>query len=152
MQLHLLAIGQLKSGAERDLFASYQKRLRWPLSLYEMDVKKRLPDAIRQEEESRLLLEKCPLDAVKIVLDERGKSLTSQAFADQLQAWQNQGRSQIALMIGGADGHSPILRQSADLLLSFGAMTWPHKLCRIMLMEQLYRAESILAGHPYHRG
>jgi 23S rRNA (pseudouridine1915-N3)-methyltransferase len=87
-----------------------------------------------------------------VVLDERGKAEASAAFAARLGAWRDDGVRNVAFLIGGADGHDARVRKRADAILSFGAMTWPHLLVRAMLAEQLYRAHSILAGHPYHRG
>jgi 23S rRNA (pseudouridine1915-N3)-methyltransferase len=92
-----------------------------------------------------------PQGALLAVLDERGKMLSSPDFADMLAGWRDAGRSDLALVIGGADGIAPELRARADFALSFGQMVWPHMLVRVMLSEQLYRAASILAGSPYHR-
>lgn len=88
---------------------------------------------------------------VTIVLDERGKSLTSRSLADHLEKWRDMGIAEARFMIGAADGHDAAMRDNADLLYSFGAATWPHLLARAMLAEQLYRATAILANHPYHR-
>ena len=89
--------------------------------------------------------------ARRIVLDERGKTLTSEKFAERLASWRDEGAPAAALLIGGPDGHGTTARHGADLILSFGAMTWPHQLVRAMVAEQLYRAVTILTGHPYHR-
>jgi 23S rRNA (pseudouridine1915-N3)-methyltransferase len=98
-----------------------------------------------------MLLARVPDRAVVIALDERGTALTSAAFAQKITKWRDSGASGLAFLIGGADGHPDSLRQRADFLLSLGPMTWPHLLVRGMLLEQLYRAQQILAGHPYHR-
>ena len=94
---------------------------------------------------------RCPPGALIAVLDERGQVLTSPEFAEQLAEWRDEGRGDVAFVIGGADGIAPDLRKRADFALSFGAMVWPHMLVRVMLAEQLYRAASILSGRPYHR-
>jgi 23S rRNA (pseudouridine1915-N3)-methyltransferase len=101
--------------------------------------------------EAELLRRAVPEGAVLVVLDERGRMETSPDFAQRLAAWRDQGRGDLALVIGGADGIDPGLRAQADFALSFGKMVWPHMLARVMLSEQLYRAASILAGAPYHR-
>jgi 23S rRNA (pseudouridine1915-N3)-methyltransferase len=98
-----------------------------------------------------LLADAVPKGATIIVLDQRGKTLSSEDFATRLGRWQDEGVGDLAFIIGGADGLDPAWRQRAALVLSLGAMTWPHVLARVMLAEQLYRAQSILAGHPYHR-
>jgi 23S rRNA (pseudouridine1915-N3)-methyltransferase len=92
-----------------------------------------------------------PKDAVTVVLDERGKAIDSQGFAKQLAVWRDESAADVVFIIGGADGLSPELRRRSKVAFAFGAATWPHQLVRIMLMEQIYRAATILAGHPYHR-
>ena len=101
--------------------------------------------------EAELLLAAVPDDALLVALDERGKALTSAAFAERLQRWRIEGPKSLAFVIGGADGLPQPVVQRARFALSLGAMTWPHLLARILLLEQLYRAQQILAGHPYHR-
>ncbi len=101
--------------------------------------------------EAALLQGAIPKGAIQIVLDERGKQISSPKFAKSLAAWRDEGRGDLACAIGGADGLHPEMRASADLVLSFGPMVWPHMLVRVMLAEQLYRAASILAGSPYHK-
>lgn len=152
MRVTIAAIGKLKASPERELVARYERQLPWPLHLIEYEAKKSLPDARRKEAEATLLLEATTGCHRRIALDERGKALTSEAFAAQLAAWQQEGCSHLGCMIGGADGLSASVREGADLVLSFGALTWPHLLARAMLCEQLYRARTILSGHPYHRG
>ncbi len=152
MQLLLAAVGRAKPGPERDLFEHYRRRLGWPLAVREVEEKRPLSVAERLAREGDLLLAQVPAGSVLLVLDERGKQLESPSFAERLAAWRDGGRSQVAFVIGGADGHGENVRRRADFLLSFGAMTWPHMLVRGMLAEQLYRAECILAHHPYHRG
>ncbi|PKU24289.1 23S rRNA (pseudouridine(1915)-N(3))-methyltransferase RlmH [Telmatospirillum siberiense] len=152
MQLLLAAVGKVRPGPERDLFEHYRRRMTWSLTVKEVEEKRPLPVAERILREGDLLLAQVPSGAILVTLDERGRQLESPAFAERLGAWRDDGRSHLIFAIGGADGHSDNLRKRADMLLSFGAMTWPHMLVRGMLAEQLYRAECILANHPYHRG
>jgi 23S rRNA (pseudouridine1915-N3)-methyltransferase len=133
------------------LYDDYAGRLPWPIALKEFEERRPLATADRVTREAALLEAAIPKGAVTVALDERGKALTSTSFAKQLGAWIDQGRGDIAFLIGGADGLAPELRDQADLILSFGAMTWPHLLVRPLLAEQLYRAHTILTGHPYHR-
>jgi 23S rRNA (pseudouridine1915-N3)-methyltransferase len=151
MELIIAAVGRARNGPERALFEHYAGRLKWPLSLKEVEEKRPLPAAQRMEREGALLLACVPPGARIVALDERGKMLTSQDFADTLGGWRDQAVPAVALLIGGADGHAPAVRAAADLKLGLGAMTWPHMLVRGLLAEQLYRAQSILEGHPYHR-
>jgi 23S rRNA (pseudouridine1915-N3)-methyltransferase len=149
MRLHLLAIGRLRAGPQRELFAQYARRLPWPLNLREMEARR--ASGRRRDHEAALLLEATPKGAVLIALDERGATWSSEAFARKIGAWRDDGLADLAFAIGGADGHGQALLARADVTLSLGAMTWPHLLARVMLAEQLYRASAILAGHPYHR-
>lgn len=154
MRLHVCAVGRLRSGPERALIDDYVARLERtgrPLgftALVEHEVEARRGGA---EAEAELLARTIPPGAAICCLDERGRTLTSPAFAQHLAAWRDAGRQNAAFLIGGSDGHSPALRARADLVLSFGAMVWPHLLVRVMLAEQLYRAATILSGSPYHR-
>ena len=102
-------------------------------------------------EEGRLVAGALPPKGFSVVLDERGKALASEAFAELLRRHLDGGTPDMAFLIGGPDGHAPEIRETAGLLMSFGPMTWPHRLVRVMLFEQLYRAVTIIAGHPYHR-
>ncbi|HEY8964190.1 MAG TPA: 23S rRNA (pseudouridine(1915)-N(3))-methyltransferase RlmH, partial [Alphaproteobacteria bacterium] len=104
-----------------------------------------------KNKEAKDILAKLDKDAFVVILDERGKELGSTQFADVMQIAMNNGKSHLQAVIGGADGLTDEIRQRADLILAFGRLTWPHMLARIMLLEQLYRAKQILAGHPYHR-
>lgn len=152
MNIVLLAVGRARKGPEHSLFDAYAKRLRWSLTVREVEVRKPLPAVERRVQEGRLLLEALPPRAHVVVLDETGRALSSEAFARHLGAHRDTGGGDpVALLIGGADGHDDAVRARADLLLSLGAMTWPHLLVRTLLAEQLYRAQSILDGHPYHR-
>ncbi len=147
-------MGRLRTGPEADLVSDYLERFDrtgrglglGPVTQHEVEAKK---GGMTAEAE---LLEKAigPSDPV-CALDERGKMMSSPGFAAHLARWRDQGRGEVAFVIGGADGLDPTLRARADLALSFGKMVWPHMLVRVMLAEQLYRAASILAGSPYHR-
>ncbi|WP_119678039.1 23S rRNA (pseudouridine(1915)-N(3))-methyltransferase RlmH [Indioceanicola profundi] len=151
MRLWLAAVGRAKPGPARDLFEEYQGRLGWPLTLREVEVKKRVEGEELKRLEAELLLAAIPAGAKLVALDERGRALPSSDFAARIGAWRDQGTADIAFVIGGADGLAEEVRRRADLLLAFGPMTWPHMMVRGMLAEQLYRAQQILAGHPYHR-
>lgn len=151
MKLTIACIGRAGRGPERDLYEHYTGRIRWPLVLRELEEKKKLPPAELIRREGALLLSAVPDKAVQVALDRRGRILDSEAFAKRLGRWRDDGIADIAFLIGGADGHSELLLAQASLVLSFGAMTWPHLLARAMLAEQLYRAQQLLAGHPYHR-
>ncbi|WP_448202652.1 23S rRNA (pseudouridine(1915)-N(3))-methyltransferase RlmH [Azospirillum sp. sgz302134] len=151
MRLWLAAVGRSRAGPARDLYEEYVGRLSWPLTLREVEVKKRLSSDELKRQEAELLLAAIPSGAIVVALDERGKTIPSEAFASKIGAWRDQGAGDIAFLIGGADGHGDAVRARADFLLALGAMTWPHMLVRGMLAEQLYRAQQILAGHPYHR-
>lgn len=151
MNLLIAAVGRAKKGPERTLYDHYAGRLKAPLILREVEERRPLPVPQRMEREGELLLACVPPGARVVALDERGKSLDSVAFADQLAAWRDQAVPACAFLIGGADGHAPAVSARADLRLSLGALTWPHMLVRALLAEQLYRAQSIHDGHPYHR-
>lgn len=151
MRILLAAVGRAKAGPERALFEHYAGRLTWPLTLREVEEKRPLAVAERMAREADLLLAAVPAGAVVVALDERGRQLSSPDLAARIAGWRDAGQADLAFLIGGADGHGEAVRRRADLLLGFGAMTWPHMLVRGMLAEQLYRAQSILAGHPYHR-
>ena len=151
MKLTIAAIGRAGRGLERDLYEHYAGRIRWPLTLRELEEKKKLPPAQLIEREGELLLAAVPDKSILVMLDRRGKGLDSEAFAQRLERWRDDSVADVAFLIGGADGHTEALLKRATLVLSFGAMTWPHMLARAMLAEQIYRAQQLLAGHPYHR-
>jgi 23S rRNA (pseudouridine1915-N3)-methyltransferase len=155
MRLWLAAVGRSRPGTLRELYEDYAARLAapfGPLALREVEVRQALPPDRRREKEGALLLEAVPAGAVAVALDERGRDLSSDALAGRLSAWREQAVGDLAFLIGGADGHAEAVRDRADLTLAFGRATWPHLLVRVMLAEQLYRARTILEGHPYHRG
>jgi len=138
MLLHIVARGKIGRGAEADLVDRYLKRIAWPVKLTELpDNGGRVP---------------APAEgAITVLLDEKGEMLSSMELARRLEKWRDGGRREARFVIGGADGFSEEERGAADLLLAFGRATWPHLLARAMLAEQLFRATSILANHPYHR-
>lgn len=143
LSIDVIAIGKLKNDLLLDVFEDYKKRLLWKFSLIELE-------AQSQSAEHAKIAEKLNPRAALVVMDERGKSLSSRDFAAKIDGWQT-SHGHIQFVIGGADGLSDDIRKRASLLLSFGAQTWPHMMARVMLMEQIYRAQQILAGHPYHR-
>lgn len=155
MRLHIIAVGRLRKGPEKELIDDYLTRFDRtgkPLSLGParvMEVEDRRGGGMAAE--ATLLERALPQGALLCVLDERGTVETSPKFAKRLANWRDQGQSDLAFMIGGADGLDPGLRARADHALSFGKMVWPHMMVRVMLSEQLYRAASILSGGPYHR-
>ena len=122
-----------------------------PVAVVELEVRQRLPAAALQAREAALILGALPARARLIALDERGAMWPSRGFAERLATWRDQGVAELAFAIGGADGLSNEVLDRADATLSLGPMTWPHLLVRSLLLEQLYRAQQILAGHPYHR-
>ena len=151
MRRTVIAVGRCRDASLVALWRDYAGRVRPPLGLVEIEDKRRnAPD--RKAREAEFLLAALPEGARIVALDERGQTLDSLAFSKKLAAWRDQGAAEIAFLIGGADGLDPAVTDKASLVLSLGAMTWPHMLVRIMLAEQLFRAESIAAGHPYHRG
>lgn len=158
MRITIAAIGRMKQGPERELISRYLERARGsgkPLALTHFDVLE-FPESragsadARKSDEAATLTAALP-EGIVVALDEHGKSTSSQAFAAQLGRWRYDGRPAISFVIGGADGLDRNLVARADLVLSFSPLTWPHQLVRIMLAEQLYRATTILSGHPYHR-
>lgn len=150
MKFEIITIGANKRGPLCALQDEYCQRLSWALTLTELESGKK-DEAARAVEEHRLIESRLKPGTKIIMLDERGKTLRSIAFANLLQDWANQGYAQVQVVIGGATGLSDSLRARADLVLSFGAQTWPHMLARVLLLEQIYRAQTILSGHPYHR-
>ncbi len=151
MDLLLIAVGRAKRGPEKELFDHYAGRLRPAVTLREVEEKRPLPPHELKEKEADLLLAAAPPGAVLIALDERGKNLDSIAFAAALDDWKIAGVKTVAIVIGGADGLADRVRAKADLVLCLGKLTWPHMMVRAMIAEQLYRAQQISAGHPYHR-
>ena len=138
MLLHIVARGKIGRSSEADLVDRYVKRIAWPTRITELAERGGNVPAL-------------PTNSVTIALDERGQALSSIELARKLEAWRDDGKREARFLIGAADGHGEAQRSDADLLLSFGPATWPHLLVRAMLAEQLFRALSILANHPYHR-
>ena len=138
MLLHIVARGKIGRSSEAELVERYLQRIVWPTKVTE------LPDRGGS-------VPPLPAGSVTIALDERGEALSSMALAKKLEVWRDGGKREARFLIGAADGHGDAGRAGADLLLSFGAATWPHLLARTMLAEQLFRATAILANHPYHR-
>ncbi len=139
----------MKSGGAAELFAEYEKRLKGEIEIHEFDLKDSNPAQL-QKKESAALLAAIPKDSVVVAMDGRGKQLSSPDLSAKIKGWRQNARH-IVFLIGGADGHTDEVLKKADFILSFGTMTWPHRLARVMLIEQLYRAGTIAAGHPYHR-
>jgi 23S rRNA (pseudouridine1915-N3)-methyltransferase len=155
----VIAVGRLKPGPEKTIAGDYLTRAEGlgrkcgvtRIGITEFSESQASSPAARMAEEGKLVAASLPAKAFHVVLDERGKALASEAFADLLRRQLDGGTQDMAFLIGGPDGHAPAIRTSAGLLLGFGPMTWPHRLVRVMLLEQLYRALTIIAGHPYHR-
>lgn len=138
MRLHIIARGKIGRSPEAELVERYMKRISWPVHITELpDTGGKVPAIAAQ--------------ARTVVLDEKGKGLSSMQFAKTLENWRDTGTRETIFMIGAADGFDDAAREEADLLLAFGNATWPHMMARAMLAEQLWRATSIIAGHPYHR-
>jgi 23S rRNA (pseudouridine1915-N3)-methyltransferase len=150
MQINLIAVGRMKAGPERALYDQYAKRLTWPVKLIEVEEKKRVTGAELKKLEGEKLLAALPKSTFVVVLDENGQSFPSEVFAQKLDGWMSQGQD-LSFLVGGADGHTRTVLDRANAVLSLGQATWPHMLIRGLLLEQLYRAQSILNNHPYHR-
>lgn len=150
LKIEIIAAGRLKKGPEYELCQEYIKRLHWSLTIHEIESKHTDPGKINAEEQEKIA-KHLQGDSFIIALDEHGKGLRSMAFAKTIETLRNNGHTRLRFIIGGADGLSDEIRQKADIVLSMGAQTWPHMLARVMLLEQIYRAQQILNGHPYHR-
>ena len=138
MKLHIIARGKIGRSPEAELVDRYARRITWPLRITELpDTGGVIPPPVTP--------------ARDVMLDDRGRQLSSEEFAALLGKWRDEGVREARFLIGAADGHGDAARDKADLLIAFGAMTWPHMMARAMLAEQLWRATSIIAGHPYHR-
>lgn len=159
MRVSIYAVGRMKAGPERELVDRYFDRFSKSGSAlgFEFTGVNEIPESraqssdLRKREEAGRLYDALNAGAALILLDERGKSLTSETFADRLGQIRDQGKKQLIVAIGGPDGHDPELRKRADLVLALGTLTWPHQIARILVAEQLYRAATIMSGHPYHR-
>jgi 23S rRNA (pseudouridine1915-N3)-methyltransferase len=159
MRLVVIAIGRLKQGPERELAERYRERFDGigrklgfrGIEIHEIPESRAGDAASRIAEEAAGISAAIPAKSLLVALDERGDNVDSAAFARHLGRWRDQSVANTIFMIGGADGLSPDLRRKAKLSIAFGSATWPHQMVRIMLLEQIYRAATILAGHPYHR-
>ena len=158
MRITVAAVGRLKRGPERDLLDRYMDRaigsgrsLGLTFTLSEVAEAADRNESTRKTKEARDLKTAIGSGAAVIALDETGKAIDSQAFADLIGRYRDEGRRDLAIVIGGPDGLSGEFTKAADTVLSFGRMTWPHQMVRVMLAEQLYRVTTILSGHPYHR-
>ncbi|SIO02562.1 23S rRNA (pseudouridine1915-N3)-methyltransferase [Bradyrhizobium erythrophlei] len=159
MRVVVIAIGRLKQGPERELAERYRERFDdigrklgfRGLEIHEIAESRARDAASRITEEAAAISALIPAKYVLVALDERGQNLDSATFARHLGRWRDEGSASTIFIIGGADGLSPDLQRRAKLRIAFGTATWPHQMVRVMLLEQIYRAATILAGHPYHR-
>ena len=151
MRIVIAAVGRGGSDPGQVVYDHYAHRITLPLALKEVAVKRQMSGPTLQRAEAELLLRAVPEGAVLVALDESGRLLSSPDFARRIGDWRDQGVRDLAFAIGGADGLDASVLAAAKLVLSLGPMVWPHFLVRGMLAEQLYRAQTILAGHPYHR-
>jgi 23S rRNA (pseudouridine1915-N3)-methyltransferase len=160
MRILVISIGRLKQGPERELAERYRERFEdigrklgfRGLEVHEIPESRARDAATRIAEEATAISAAIPAKSALVALDERGDNIDSTAFAGHLGRWRDQQVANTIFAIGGADGLSPDLRRMAKLRVAFGSATWPHQMVRVMLLEQIYRAATILAGHPYHRG
>ena len=159
MRLQILAVGKMKAGPEQELYARYSGRinksgrnlhLTGP-ELFEIAESRQGTAMGRKSEEAEHLISRIAPGTSLVLLDERGKDISSEEFSNLLRSLQEGGSPAVAFAIGGPDGHGDEIKNRADRTIRFGSLTWPHQLARIMLVEQLYRAITILSGHPYHR-
>lgn len=159
MHVTIIAVGRMKAGPERELIARYQKRfslagknlgLSGP-DIIEINESKASSSDLRKSEEAKKIVSAIPDGAFVIALDEHGKNISSTALSKNIRRIQEDGNRTIIFLIGGADGHGDLALKRANLMLSFGQLTWPHQIVRLLLVEQLYRITTIQSGHPYHR-
>jgi 23S rRNA (pseudouridine1915-N3)-methyltransferase len=151
MKITIVAVGRIKKGSEKNLWDIYAKRLKWSLVLKEVEEKNALgPQAIKRKE-ADLLLAKVPKGALLVIMDQNGLNISSLDFAKRIGLWQDRGMRDLAIVIGGSEGLDQTVIAKAHLKIAMGKMTWPHMLARIMLLEQIYRAQCILENHPYHK-
>jgi 23S rRNA (pseudouridine1915-N3)-methyltransferase len=151
IRFRLLAIGKLRSGPLKELQALYAGRIVPPPVIVELEERRRLPTAVLKAREAELILGALPTGNPLVALDERGSAWSSRTLADRIAGWRDQGSAELVFAVGGADGLASAVLDRAHATMSLGPMTWPHLLVRGMLLEQLYRVQQILAGHPYHR-
>lgn len=151
MKITIIAVGQIRGGPEAELVAEYQKRLPWSVDVIEVEEKRPLPPNERMKSEGEKIIAQIPKGAFVIAMDKAGSSFSSRDLSGKIEKWFSAGGAHIVFLIGGADGLSESALNAANTKLSFGPMTWPHQLARVMLLEQLYRAWAIREGHPYHK-
>jgi 23S rRNA (pseudouridine1915-N3)-methyltransferase len=158
MLITIAAIGKLKAGPERELFARFIERassagrnVGLTFAVREFPEGRPTTGPLRKDQEATALIDSLSPGTVLVALDEAGKNFDSRTFAERLGRWRDSGTTELALAVGGADGHGAALLEKSAFRLAFGLMTWPHQLVRVMVAEQLYRAVTILSGHPYHR-
>jgi 23S rRNA (pseudouridine1915-N3)-methyltransferase len=158
MKIMIAAIGRLKAGAEREIAERLLSRAKTAgknigltFSTREFPESRAGSSKTRKDQEAATITAALPQKTILIALDEHGQAIDSRAFAKQLEKWRDSGVSDVIFAIGGADGHGAAILERSDMRIAFGAMTWPHQIIRLMLAEQLYRAITILSGHPYHR-
>ena len=159
MRIVVVAVGRLKQGPERELVERYRKRATAAgraagladVEIIEIKESRAAAAERRMLEESIAIANVLPERAMVVLLDQRGESMSSSSFAGRLAGWRAENKPAVAFVIGGHDGLAPTLREQANVAIAFGPATWPHQLLRIMLLEQIYRAVTILVGHPYHR-
>ncbi len=149
MEICIIAVGKCRENTYLSLIDKYSSLINWKIFINEIGTNK----AVNKIQQENLILDKINKYKPNIIiaLDERGSNLTSEKFANKFENWQNIGQHKICFLIGGADGFTENIRKKANFLLSFGKQTWPHMLVRVMILEQIYRSQQILAGHPYHR-
>ncbi len=151
MKITIAAVGRLRSGPIKQLFEEYIRRLRWTVTLHEVDNGRGASAAVRRRDEGKRIGRLLPKGVPVLALDETGEELDSVSFSGRLERWRDGGIRELTFVIGGADGLDETIRKDATIVLAFGRQTWPHFLIRAMLAEQLYRAYTISTGHPYHR-
>lgn len=151
MKIRILAAGRFRNGPEKDLYDQYAARLAWPVDLVEIEDRRKLPPERRKRAETEKILGEITRGTALIACDATGKQIASESFAKTLQRFEDSGRDPVTIVIGGAEGLGTPVLDRADLVLGLGRMTWPHLLVRGLIAEQLFRAQAILSGHPYHR-
>lgn len=152
MRITIIAIGKIGKSAAADMVADFVRRTPWDITIKEFEIKKPAQSStLRKAQEAEKICSAIPENAAVIALDEGGKNFSSRQFAEKIDGFQTAGFSQIAFIIGGADGLDDTIKQKADITIAFGTLTWPHMMVRILLAEQIYRVWSILNNHPYHR-
>ncbi|MBP02056.1 MAG: 23S rRNA (pseudouridine(1915)-N(3))-methyltransferase RlmH [Rhodospirillaceae bacterium] len=152
MEITIGAIGKMRDGPEQDLVDKYLKRISWSVRVREVVNSGSRLAGTSYKSDNNQLVSMVPNNSKLLCLDSRGRNFTSEQFADLLGSWRDDGQRNVTFLIGGADGLPKDVLDKAELTLSFGSATWPHLLCRVMLIEQLYRAHCIYQNHPYHKG